>query len=186
LKRAALYLLLSAPLIYLLYRLFVTGVDDPIKYIYTVTGSTALALLYAVVTLSLIRKRINLMRYRRAVGLAAFFYAFLHLLNFVVLDMEMNVAAAVDETLKKPFIYLGMGAFLILLFMAITSVPKLFAKYNRYHRLVYLALLLATIHFVMAQKALAYWQWALLAGMILIGILKLLQKTGTRFFLTRP
>ncbi|MEJ2469364.1 MAG: ferric reductase-like transmembrane domain-containing protein [Campylobacterales bacterium] len=181
-KRALLYLLLSAPLFFLLYRLFVAGVEDPVKYIYTVTGATALTLLYAATTFSLIKKRINLLRYRRAVGLFSFFYALLHMLNFVILDMEMNLSAAIDETLDKPFIYLGMGTFLILLFMAITSLPSLFRKYHRYHKVIYLALLLATIHFVMAQKVLAYWQWGVLAVMVTIGVLKVFQRTSHSFY----
>lgn len=175
-KRAALYLLLTAPLLYLFYRLFATGVEDPVKSIYTVTGATALTLLYAVTAISLVRKKINLLRYRRAVGLFAFFYALLHMLNFFVFDMELDLSAALKETLDKPFIYLGMGAFLILLFMAVTSVPRLFAKYHRYHKLLYLAMVLATVHFVMAQKALAYWQWGVLAVMAVIGMLKVLQR----------
>lgn len=176
-KRTVLYLILLLPLLYLLYRLFAVGAEDPIKFIYTVTGTTALALLYAVIALPLIRKKINLLRYRRAVGLSAFFYALLHMLNFLILDMELDVSAAFKETLDKPFIYLGMGAFAILLFMAVTSLPRLFKRYGTYHRLVYLALLLATVHFVMAQKALAYWQWGVLAVMAGVGVLKLLQKS---------
>ena len=57
-------------------------------------------------------------------------------------------------------------------------MPPLFKRYYRYHKVIYLALLLSTVHFVMAQKALAYWQWALLAVMIVIAVLKLLQRTG--------
>jgi len=176
LKRTALYLLLLTPLFFLLYRLFAVGVEDPVKYIFTVTGTTALTLLYAATTLSLIRKKINLLRYRRAVGLFAFFYALLHMLNFVILDMEMDVAAAFKETLDKPFIYLGMGAFLILLFMAVTSFRTLFARFYMYHRLIYLALLLSTVHFVMAQKALNYWQWGILAVLTVIAVVKILQR----------
>ena len=176
-KRAALYLALLTPLLYLLYRLFLVGVEDPVKYIYTVTGFTALTLLYIVTSFSLIRKKINLARYRRAVGLFAFFYAFLHFLNFIILDMELDIALALNETLKKPFIYLGMGAFAILIFMAVTSFRTLFAKFYKYHQLIYVGLLLATVHFVMAQKALAYWQWEILAAMAVIAVLKFLQKT---------
>ena len=177
-KKTLLFLLLLGPLFFLLYRLFGTGAEEPVKYIYAVTGSTALTLLYASTTFSLIRKKINLLRYRRTVGLFSFFYALLHMLNFVVLDMELNVAAAFNETLDKPFIYLGMGAFLILLFMAVTSFPPLFKRFYKYHKVIYLALLLATIHFVMAQKAMGYREWALLAVMICIAVLKILQRTG--------
>jgi methionine sulfoxide reductase heme-binding subunit len=177
LKKALLFLLCLSPLFYLLYRLFTGSADDPVKYIYTLTGYSALALLYATTLISLAGRKLRLMRYRRMIGLFVFFYALLHFLNFFVFDMELNLVSALHETLKKPFIYLGMSAFLILLFMAVTSWPSLFAKYVRYHQLIYVALLLATVHFVMAQKALGYQQWMLLAAMAAIGLLKLLQKS---------
>ncbi len=177
-RRALLWLLLLAPLGFLLFRLFVSGAEDPIKYIYTVTGGTALTLLYATTSLSLLRRTVNLVRYRRMVGLFAFFYAALHLGNFLVLDMELDLKAAFSETLEKPFIYLGMLSFAILLFMAVTSLPPLFAKYVRYHRIIYAALLMTSTHFVMAQKVLSPLQWGVVAVMVFIGVLKLLQRTG--------
>ena len=102
----------------------------------------------------------------------------LHLLNFIILDMELDLGAALHETFDKPFIYLGMIAFSILLFMAITSLRVFFAKYFKYHKVIYIALLLGSIHFVMAQKALSITQWGLLAVMTTIGVFKLLQRTG--------
>ena len=172
-------LFLLGPLLLLLYRLFVTGVEDPIKYIYTVTGSSALALLYATTSLSLLRRAVNLIRYRRMVGLFSFFYAALHLLNFALLDMELDLSSAVAETLEKPFIYLGMSAFAILLFMAVTSQRALFAKFYPYHKAVYAAIVLATAHFVMAQKVLSVVQWWCLALMLLVVVLKIAQRIGS-------
>lgn len=177
-KKLLLAAALLAPLGYLLFQLFAVGAEEPVKEIYKITGATALTLLYATTTISMIRKKINLLAYRRTVGLFSFFYALLHLLNFLILDMELDLAEALEETLEKPFIYLGMSAFAILLFMAITSARALFAKYYRYHKVIYLALLLGTVHFVMAQKALEIDQWGYLAVMGLIGIFKLLQRTG--------
>ena len=177
-RRALIALLLLAPLGFLLFRLYIIGEEDPIKYIYTVTGGTALTLLYATTSLSLLRRAANLVRYRRMVGLFAFFYAALHLGNFLVLDMELDLKAAFSETLERPFIYLGMLSFAILLFMAVTSLPPLFAKYVRYHRLIYPALLMTSTHFVMAQKVLSPLQWGVVAVMVFIGVLKLLQRTG--------
>lgn len=156
--------------------LFIKQVDDPIKYIYTITGATALILLYITTTISMVKKLFNLVKYRRMVGLFSFFYAFLHMLNFVILDMELNLSSVLDETLKKPFIYLGMSAFFILLFMTLTSTKKLFAKFYKYHKVIYIALIVATIHFVMAQKALNINQWGYLLIMVTIGIFKFLQK----------
>lgn len=167
---------LLLPLCYLVYRLFGTGVEDPIKYIYTVTGATALILLYITTSISMIRKYTNLVRYRRMVGLFSFFYALLHMLNFMVLDRELDVAAAIKETLDKPFVYLGMSAFLILLFMAVTSLRIFFAKFFKYHKVIYLAIILATVHFAMAQKALNMVQWGYLGLMGVIIVFKIRQR----------
>jgi len=176
-KQLALVLVLLMPLAFLIYMLFVNEVDDPIKYIYTVTGGTAITLLYITTSLSMIKKAVNFIKYRRTVGLFSFFYALLHMLNFIILDMELDVASAIKETLDKPFIYLGMIAFFILLFMAITSLRVLFSDFYKYHKIIYIALLLVTIHFVMAQKALAIDQWVYLLIMVIIGIFKFLQRT---------
>jgi len=100
------------------------------------------------------------------------------MLNFLILDMELDLVSALNETFDKPFIYLGMSSFLILLFMAITSYRSLFPQYFKYHKVIYAALLLSTIHFVMAQKALSISQWVYLGVMVLIGILKVLQRSG--------
>lgn len=176
-KQLLLISILSLPLLFLLYMLFIHHVNDPIKYIYTITGATALTLLYATTTISMIRKTINLIKYRRIIGLSSFFYALLHMLNFIILDMELDISAALEETLQKPFIYLGMSAFLILLFMSVTSLRSLFSKFYKYHKVIYIALFIATIHFVMAQKALSLEQWGYLLIMSVIALFKLLQRT---------
>lgn len=170
---------LLLPLLFLLYMLFVVEVEDPIKYIYSITGATALTLLYATTSISMLTKIVNLIKYRRTVGLFSFFYAFLHMLNFVILDMELDFASAIDETLEKPFIYLGNIAFLILLFMAVTSLKSLFSKFYKYHKLIYVAILFTSVHFVMAQKALSVDQWIYLLIMLIIVIFKFLQRTSS-------
>ncbi|MBU0633291.1 ferric reductase-like transmembrane domain-containing protein [bacterium] len=176
-KQLFLVILLLLPLLFLLYSLFVTGVKDPIKYIYTITGATALTLLYITTSISMIRKAVNLIKYRRTIGLFSFFYALLHFLNFIVFDMELKFSSVLKATLEKPFIYLGLIAFLILLFMAVTSLRVFFTKYYRYHKVIYAVLILASIHFVMAQKALSINQWFYLLIMFIIGIFKFLQRT---------
>ena len=70
-----------------------------------------------------------------------------------------------------------MSAFLILLFMAVTSLRSLFPKYYKYHKVIYIAIILATIHFIMAQKALNIEQWGYLGIMGIIAFFKILQRT---------
>lgn len=171
-----LFILFLVPSFILGYEVFyLQNLTDPIKYIYSVTGAISMILLFFTTTISLIKKWINLIKYRAMIGLYGFYYAFLHVLNFFILDMEMDLLFALEETFDKPFIYLGMIAFLILLFMAITSTKKLFKKYNKYHKSLYLALILLTIHFIMAQKSLSIAQMFYLGTMLTIGYFKLIQ-----------
>jgi len=152
-KKAFLFLLLLLPLIYLLVT--VQDANDPIKYIYTYTGLSAIIILIISLTITPIKKVVNLMRYRKMTGLFAFFYAFLHFLNFYILDAQLDFSFVIKETLDKPFVYLGMISFVILLFMAVTSRKKLFSKLSKYHKAVYIVLILVTIHSSMAQKVLS-------------------------------
>lgn len=175
--RICIYLLSFSPIAYLIFRLFVLDdVNDPIKYIYTITGVSATVILFFTITISMIKEKINLMKYRKEVGLLGFFYVLLHMINFVVFDASFDMDFIIKETLEKPFIYLGMIAFFIVLFMAITSTKNLFRKYNKYHKFIYLALILITIHFVMAQKSLSIIQFGYIVIILFIGYCKLLQQ----------
>jgi len=176
-KRFFIYLIAFLPIVYLLIRLFIIDdVNDPIKYIYTITGVSATVILFISILISLIKEKINLMKYRKEIGLFGFFYAFLHLLNFVVFDALFDFEFILKETVEKPFIYLGMIAFFILLFMVITSTKVLFRKYNKYHKLVYLSLFLISIHWIMAQKALNIIQYIYIISIIIVGYYKLKQQ----------
>ena len=176
-KRFFIYLIAFLPIVYLLIRLFIIDdVNDPIKYIYTITGVSATVILFISIIISLLKEKINLMKYRKEIGLLGFFYAFLHLTNFVVFDASFDIEFILKETVEKPFIYLGMIAFFILLFMAITSTKQLFRKYNKYHKLVYLSLILITIHWIMAQKSVNITQFIYIGIILIIGYYKLLQQ----------
>lgn len=169
-------ILLSIPSIVLYFQVFILeNQTDPIKYIYSVTGITAFIILLFTTSVSMIRKYLNLVKYRAVIGLMGFYYTFLHFLNFIILDMELDFLFALKESLDKPFVYLGLIAFFVILFMAITSTTELFKKYNKYHKFLYLALILITIHFVMAQKSLSILQWISLSIIFLIGFFKALQ-----------
>jgi len=168
-KRFFIYAIAFLPIVYLLIRLFVIDdVNDPIKYIYTITGASATVILFISILISLIKEKINLMKYRKEIGILGFFYAFLHLTNFVVFDAQFDLNFIIKETFEKPFIYLGMIAFFILLFLAITSTKKLFKKFYTYHKLIYLSLIFITIHWVMGQKSLSLEQFFYIAIILVI------------------
>jgi len=65
---------------------------------------------------------------------------------------------------------------LILLFMAVTSTKTLFRRFYKYHRLLYVAIILAMIHFAMAQKAFGVFEWAFLSFLLLVSFFKIRQK----------
>lgn len=95
-------------------------------------------------------------RHRRALGLYAFLYASLHLLILVGLDYGFALALLWKDLAFKPYILVGAGALLILTTLAVTSFKwwqkRLGKGWKRLHRLVYLAAVLAVLHFAWARK----------------------------------
>jgi sulfoxide reductase heme-binding subunit YedZ len=167
-KKAILNLIFLSPLAYMLYGL--QSAVDPIKYIYIHTGSTAIVLLILTLCITSFKKVKNFLKYRRFVGIYTFFYALLHFVNFFILDAELSIAFVLKQTLDKPFIYLGMISFVILLFMSITSARRLFRRYKSWHKAVYLVLIMVTIHASMAQKVLSQVEYFyIFMALLLIG-----------------
>jgi methionine sulfoxide reductase heme-binding subunit len=133
---------------------------DPLKTLEQTLGLWALRFLILSLTITPLRRLggPNLVRYRRAIGLLAFFYAVFHLLVYVVLDQGLDLTAIWQDILKRPYITIGMLAFAILVPLAITSNNAMIkrlgaAAWQRLHRLVYVAAAAAAIHFVMVVKA---------------------------------
>lgn len=129
---------------------------DPSAKIALTTGYTALFILICSLAVTPLRKLIPqlnwLIKFRRLLGLFAFFYATVHLLTWVALYSGFNVQAMTDDLLKRRFIYMGMATWLLLLPLALTStnwsIRKLGGKrWNRLHRLVYIAAICGIIHF---------------------------------------
>jgi len=168
--KALLVLLALLPLGVAYYRL--DNAIDPIKMLYTYTGVGAITLLLLSLIPSTWKRLlgVNLLRFRKTIGLLSFFYVLLHVSVFVILDSELDFVTIFEKSLKKPFIYVGVIAFLILLFMALTSFKKLFAKFSKYHKAVYLALALALLHSFWAQKVAGVFEYSAIAvGVVLLG-----------------
>jgi len=96
--------------------------------------------------------------HRRMIGLFAFFYAFLHLSTYVGVDQFFDWKAIVADVVKRPFITVGMAAFLLLVPLALTSTDRWvrrlgYVRWKRLHRLVYLVGVFGVIHFVWRVKA---------------------------------
>lgn len=133
---------------------------DPVKAIEQRLGLWALKLLVVGLAITPLRRfaGVNLIRYRRAIGLAAFFYVVLHLLAWLVLDMGLLWGQALGDIVKRPYITVGMGGLLMLVPLAITSnnlsIRKLGgARWRRLHWLVYPAVLAGAVHYLWLVKS---------------------------------
>lgn len=133
---------------------------NPIEEITHRTGWWALFLLTASLAITPLRRltrRADLVRYRRLVGLFAFFYASLHLLTYLVLDQFFAWSFIFEDIVERPFITLGAAAWLLLAALAATStrsaIRRLGRNWQRLHRLVYVAALAGGIHFFWKVKA---------------------------------
>jgi sulfoxide reductase heme-binding subunit YedZ len=129
---------------------------DPTATITFATGLATLRLLTISLAITPVRRlspRLSwLIRFRRLLGLFAFFYATLHLFTYVALYAGFDVNAMAADIAKRRFITIGVAAWLLLLPLAATStnwaIRKLGGKrWNRLHKLVYLAAVCGVIHY---------------------------------------
>ena len=154
----ALYILLFLPGPFLFWQ-GVTGAlgVEPIKELEHAFGELALQLLIAGLAITPLRRYagINLLKFRRAVGLMAFFYVAAHLLVWLVLDVQI-LSQIWADILKRPYITVGMAAFVLMVPLAVTSnnwsVRRLGPTWRKLHKLTYAAALLGGLHFVMLAK----------------------------------
>ena len=176
------HLLCLAPVAFL-YRWYSSGQmaanADPVNYLTHFTGNWALWLLIASLAVTPLRRLhpalSNLIRFRRLIGLYAFFYATCHLATYVFLYSGYDVMAAltqtraghpgailtewkavwptmVDDVLKRRFIQVGLFAWVVLLALALTSPIFMLRwmggkNWQRLHRLVYLAAIAGVVHY---------------------------------------
>jgi methionine sulfoxide reductase heme-binding subunit len=96
-------------------------------------------------------------RVRRLVGVYAFFYATLHFLTYAVIDQGLDLGAVIADIGTRQFIFVGFATWLLLLPLAVTSTNRMvrrlgFVRWQRIHRLVYLAGVLGVVHFLMRVK----------------------------------
>jgi len=147
-----------------LARLFVLGSGgglgaNPIEFITHSTGTWTLVGLLVTLSVTPLRRltgRADLIRYRRMLGLFAFFYAILHFMTYLWLDQFFDFASIAKDIVKRPFITVGFAAFVLLIPLAVTSTRVMMRRLGRrwqpLHRLVYLIALLGVIHYVWLVK----------------------------------
>jgi methionine sulfoxide reductase heme-binding subunit len=100
---------------------------------------------------------LNLVKFRRALGLLAFGYILLHLATWVGLDKALRWSEILADLGKRPYIIIGMAGFVAMIPLALTSTNAAIRRmgpvaWRRLHRLTYLAALAGALHFVMLKK----------------------------------
>ena len=159
---------------------------NPIEFIIRDLGRWALKFLLITLTITPLRKLTGwgwLLRFRRMLGLYAFFYAALHLSIYLGLDQAFDWIEIAKDIIKRPFITVGMFTFTLLLPLAITSNNVMmrrmgFDTWQKLHRAIYLIGICAVLHFWWLVKLDTTWpiiytaMLAALLGMRLVGYLR--------------
>jgi sulfoxide reductase heme-binding subunit YedZ len=133
---------------------------NPIETITRFTGSWTLIFLLITLGMSPLRKLTgwnDLIKFRRMVGLFAFFYASLHFSTYLVLDHFFDFERIAKDILKRPYVTVGFTGFVLMIPLAITSTAKMIRRlgkrWQQLHRLVYLVGIAGVIHFYWLVKA---------------------------------
>jgi len=159
--KPALYVAALLPLAWLLYALLSGLVmGDQVKFMQHVTGDTVLSCLMLTLAITPLRRITGwneIIRVRRLIGLSAFWYACLHLTTYVVFDQDFSLMEITKDIVKHPWVLVGFTGFLCLLPLAITStngwIRRLGGKkWNRLHRLVYVAAVSGVLHYLWLVK----------------------------------
>lgn len=134
---------------------------NPIEFFLRATGVMTLVFMLITLSVTPLRKFFgwnSLIKFRRMLGLYAFFYALIHLVTYSIFDKSLDLVAIAGDVWQRPFIAVGMVAFACLIPLAITStngmVKRLGGKnWARLHKLTYLVALLGVVHFWMIVKS---------------------------------
>ena len=156
-----LYLLGLVPFVLLVVQALTGDLGaDPVKGLERPLGEWGLKFIVAGLCVTPLRwfTGVSLIKYRRAIGLLAFFYVALHLTTWVALDLQFRWAEIGADLIKRPYIIVGMIGFVALLPLAITSNNLSIRKmgplgWQRLHRLTYVAALAGAVHYIMLVKA---------------------------------
>ncbi|HEV7835376.1 MAG TPA: protein-methionine-sulfoxide reductase heme-binding subunit MsrQ [Caballeronia sp.] len=127
---------------------------NPIEFITRSTGLWTLVFLCVTLAVTPVRRLTGLnalLRFRRMLGLFAFFYVVLHFTTYVWFDKWFDVFAMLKDIVKRPFILVGFSAFVLLIPLAVTSPKAMLRKLGRrwqvLHKLIYPIAVLAILHF---------------------------------------
>ena len=122
-------------------------------------------LIFIFLTLSMtplrkITKSLEWIKFRRMLGLFAFFYASVHMLSYVGLDYRFDFEPLINDVLKKKFIFIGFSAWLLLIPLAVTSSQKMVKllkqNWKKIHKLIYVIAIFGVLHFIWLSKTIFF------------------------------
>jgi sulfoxide reductase heme-binding subunit YedZ len=134
---------------------------NPIEFFLRTTGVLTLVFLFIALAITPLRKFFGwnqLVKFRRMLGLYAFFYGFLHLITYSIFDKSLSVSAIADDIWQRPFIAVGMASFFLMIPLAVTSTNAMIKRlggknWQKLHRANYLIAIGGVVHFYMIQKS---------------------------------
>ena len=150
------------PFLYIVWRAIRGDLTaNPVEFLQHQTGDWTLRFLILTVCITPFRKLLKLpelIRFRRMLGLFAFFYVCLHFLTYLGPDQSFNLAGMLKDVVKRPFITVGFAAFVLLIPLALTSttawIRRLGGKrWQALHRSIYVCAILGVIHYYWLVKS---------------------------------
>ena len=134
---------------------------NPVEFLTRIFGVLTLVFILITLAITPLRKQFGwgfLIKYRRMLGLFAFFYGCLHLITYIGFDRSWSLSSTVDDVIKRPFIAFGMASFLMLIPLALTSTDKMLhrlgaKRWLKLHKLIYILAIGGVVHFYMIVKS---------------------------------
>jgi sulfoxide reductase heme-binding subunit YedZ len=160
--KVLIFLICAAPACWLAWRFYKEDLTvNPLEYITHFTGDWTIRMVVVTLAVTPLRKLLHLpdlIRFRRLIGLFAFFYGLLHFTSWLWLDKLFNVSEMLKDVAKRPFITAGFAALLAMLPLAITSttgwIRRLGGKrWQLLHRLVYFTAIAGVVHYYWLVKS---------------------------------
>lgn len=134
---------------------------NPLEFVTLTTGMLTLIFLMLTLALTPLRKLSGwnfLGKFRRMIGLYAFFYGLLHLTAYVWFDRFFSLKSIAGDIIQRPFIAIGMAAFFLMIPLAVTSTNRMVKRlggrrWSKLHKLVYLSAIGGVVHYYMLVKS---------------------------------
>jgi sulfoxide reductase heme-binding subunit YedZ len=147
---------------------------NPVKDFEHMLGLWALKWFIATLAITPLRDLggLNWVRYRRALGLLAFYYVAMHFSVYMLLDKQLDLYSILGDIARRPYITIGMACLTLLIPLALTSnnisIRKLGKNWVRLHKLVYVIALGGALHYFMAVKSITFGPFAHIALIVVL------------------